>query len=154
MSLFFQVGISIRLKKNYYTYCGGTLINRRTILTAAHCVTNSEFRAKPKDLYVFVGTTKFNMGTRFAVQSVKWHEKFDINERDKGQDTHDIAVLTLVAPVDLGKNVKTACLPKKPIQHYKGRKMIVSGWGQTKDGQHPEDLQVLDNVKLLQTCEK
>jgi secreted trypsin-like serine protease len=127
--------------------CGGVIVGKNHILSAAHC-----FEERPVNLtniYINVGSTKKNEGTTYNVTKVKIHESYDNVTK-----TNDIAVLTLSQDIEMSKDVAAACLPTEPVKNYVGQTLIVSGWGKMRDVEkiYRYDLQVLKNLEIVAKC--
>ena len=104
-------------------FCGGTLIDPNSVLTAAHCVTG----AKPNHLRVAVGRTalKSNRDVVSNVARIFVHPKYGGRS-----DSYDAAVLELRAPV---RGIQPVRIPavKQNYLEKKGSRAIVAGWGNT-----------------------
>lgn len=101
-------------------YCGGSIIDATTIITAAHCVegesaSGTTIRAGVIDL------TSTN-GQDVAVASITSHPSYAQNE------LADIAVIKLAEPLQLGGNVKAIPLATA-AQVDAAKTATVSGWG-------------------------
>ena len=113
-------------------FCGGTLIDRNSVLTAAHCL---ESVTAPQ-LRVSVGITNLKeprQGQSRRVESIARHPRY-INSAVSFR--YDAAVLTLSRPV---RNIAAARIPETTSNGLEtpGRQATVAGWGNTEK-QSPE----------------
>ncbi|KAM7293503.1 hypothetical protein ISCGN_026633 [Ixodes scapularis] len=128
--------ISLRLVQNSGTpgqhFCGGSIINKQHILTAAHCILEGY---KSASYYaVVVGDQKLDTvdpnEKTFSVQSYTIHPKWN-----RRAVNYDYAILKLKTPLDFSgaqKALMPICLPRKN-QVFDNQICTASGWGYLKD---------------------
>ncbi|XP_008201062.1 trypsin alpha-3 [Tribolium castaneum] len=109
-------------------YCGGTIIDKKYILTAGHCCYSRDQQMLPSALSVVVGN--LNLTDREIVKSVKAiyvHEEFDMDTLD-----NDLAIFELTEPFE---NWTSTVSPiKLNKEHVTSGNCIASGWGTTFSG--------------------
>jgi len=121
-----QIGIY----KGYGSHvrCGGSIISKREILTAAHCVINKRGRIPVEELRVKVGDhnrMEADGEIVFEVSSYTAHESYRYTSAD-----YDFAILTLSRDIEFSKEVSPVCLPdSKGLDEHS--QTVVSGWGRT-----------------------
>jgi len=115
--------------------CGGTLLNKRYILTATHCLIQKDGKDKlPSDVKVGLGTEDFSQGLNWSsmleVEKIIKHSNYVLRKhRDGLEMKNDIALLKLKKAVKFGPNTKPACLPSDKSKTYTNSMAVVSGYG-------------------------
>lgn len=130
----FQVGLLTKSDPNNFNaqFCGGTLINSLTVVTAAHC---SDF-VTSSQVQVLVGTRKLDgSGRRVNVSRITVHPNWNPQTFDT-----DVAVWRLSAPVSITKYASLAS-----ADGAVGDLLLTTGWGAlAAGGSFPIDLHKVD----------
>uniref|UniRef100_A0AB38ZEG9 Venom S1 protease 9 n=1 Tax=Oncocephalus sp. TaxID=2944721 RepID=A0AB38ZEG9_9HEMI len=114
--------------------CGGTVVTRRHVVTAAHCAfmsrTLDRIPIEMIDVYVGIhevrGVEAFNGGDFFGIEEFITHPKYHYIGKE-----YDIAVIFLDMEIDFSPNIMPACLPLGD-EIIVGDNLKVLGWGTTE----------------------
>ncbi|NXU34164.1 ACRO protein, partial [Drymodes brunneopygia] len=130
--------------------CGGFLITKEWVLTAAHCFDEVK---KISILYVLIGATQLTQpGPGAQVRHVK--QLLTHHYYNPGNKSYDIALLELDHPVQCSPYIQLACLPDATLRVSELQNCWVAGWGSTvwradKGSDHLQEAKVqLINIKL------
>ena len=102
------------------TFCGGTILDEYTILSAAHCKLTSTTT-------IVAGATSLNSGS----QTIRVKNAVNHPNYDRATLAFDYSIAKLTSALSFNTNVKPACLP---TSNFVPRNVAVaSGWGSIKN---------------------
>lgn len=107
--------------KNMSTSCGSSIINKRILITAAHCI-----KASKKEYFfrIYVGSSERLSGTAIDIIKFKKHPRYP----SLPLYSYDVAVVLTKTNIPMGVAVKPVSISETYKMFQKG---FVAGWGTT-----------------------
>lgn len=134
----------------YATDCGGTLIDKKRVVSAAHCFLSNEHKYR-----VTLGehNRDENEGSEQVID-VEWIQNHE--DYEEGVDQNDIAILFLKEEAKYTKWVQPACMPEKNEEMEVGSECWVTGWGATYvgSGMHNQLMEVMMKTVGHEKCKQ
>lgn len=129
--------VSLQDKKGNH-FCGGSIISRRAVLTAAHCLDSS----KAESIQVAAGGADGKLTSQRLLPKVKSiivHPQWEGGYAELVN--HDIALVLFEKDIKFDANMKLIALPTSEFVSfsisdyfsYLSRDLVSSGWGDTRD---------------------
>ncbi|XP_049821425.1 modular serine protease isoform X2 [Aethina tumida] len=144
-----QVGLFKNIDGSFTNICGGSLLNERIILTAAHCVATESIEQSTvstdiKEFKVAVGKYYRILDHPDDIYAqIRNVSKIWYPEMYRGSLQHyigDIALIQAETPFTMTKHVQPICFDKSNILTLEpGQYGVVTGWGYTQHGGQPSD---------------
>ncbi|XP_058459518.1 transmembrane protease serine 9-like [Malaya genurostris] len=144
--------MAILQSKEREFHCPGTLINKRYVLTVAHCITNQ----LPNK--VILGEHKLGQDVDcnesddcappvrvYRIECIITHPGFALRRQQ-----HDLALIRLDQDVTFDDHIQPICLPHtSELRRYEPSRYIITGWGRT--AAHGDSSDVLLKATIFPT---
>merc|ERR1711997_750376 len=124
-----QVSVQI----GYWHFCGATILDESTLLSAAHCF----YESSAWDLSIRAGSVAKGSGGQVVnISQIIWNTNSGF-EYNPGTLDNDFVVLKLASSLTLNDDVKPACLPSSATYldvSSSEEQCFTSGWGSLSSG--------------------
>ena len=124
--------------QSWKNFCGGVIVNRRTIVTAAHCFKDGHLDIRTGDEFLNDGQDTFQ--AQHQINTVIKHPNY--------QDSifFDVAIVFTTDDIEFHERTRPICLPQseQAENEIKGHSAYLAGWGLEDEWKHRYNDSLLD----------
>ncbi|XP_063594285.1 serine protease 55-like [Penaeus indicus] len=142
---FYEFQVALLYKKK--SFCGGSIISDRVVLTAAHCTDGMT----PEALTVKIGDHDLTQNDVSRERAVSVRKIIQHDGYDSISMNNDISLVFLTSKLTLTWRVAPLCLTPYDVTYYK-EQVLVMGWGLTSEGDKESGSPVLLQAKVKGKC--
>ncbi|EDL78854.1 rCG59057, isoform CRA_a [Rattus norvegicus] len=146
-----QVSLQVKLVSQNHM-CGGSIIGRQWILTAAHCFDGIPYPDVWRIYGGILNLSEITNKTPFSsIKELIIHQKYKMSE-----GSYDIALIKLQTPLNYTEFQKPICLPSKADTNTIYTNCWVTGWGYTKERGETQNILQKATIPLVpnEECQK
>lgn len=125
---------AVSIRRNGGHHCGGVIIAKRWILTAAHCVQNRS----PSNFIVRIGEFHLHRhdyhSKDYSIEKIIIHEDYNgiIKANTQTVNRADIALLKTRNDILFSEHAWPVCVPSSDV-NFGGQQAVVVGWGKNNE---------------------
>ncbi|KAJ8673038.1 hypothetical protein QAD02_004299 [Eretmocerus hayati] len=147
----------VSIRNHARHHCGGSLISRRSVVTAAHCIPRElqhDIRILTTGWSVEVGSNVIGHGNTHGISGAWVHPGYLPETFGPRMMTNDIGMITLRTPVILSPRVNTIRLPSPNARVPVGEYAITAGFGMPRQATPMSPVSKKSNLIItsLQEC--
>ena len=143
-----HVGIGYGSGMHMEYLCGGAILDRRTIISAASCYNES----LADNLFILAGTIFVDSPTaQYEIESVKSYGDMPYAHHSFKDN---IVIYKLKQALPFSKSIRKICLPSSDIDMSKIKNCWISGWGEVQNSIDPTSGKMPTTKVFLKQCFK